>query len=604
MIDSAKRSGKSGLAAWIAATVCLVGNPARADGPSVVRVVKTASGLELTRDGHPFFIQGGGGDGPKAALAAAGGNSIRTWGIENAQKTLDEAQKNGLTVTLGIWLGHRRHGFDYNNADQVAKQVDEARKAVLKFKDHPALLMWGLGNEMESENGDDAAIWSAIENLAAMVRKLDPNHPTMTVVAELGGDRVKNIHRLCPSIDVVGINSYAGGASVPARYKAAGGVKPFVLTEFGPAGMWESPKTAWGAPIELSSTAKAESYTSVYQKAIAPKGLCLGSYAFTWGFKQEATATWFGLFLPDGSKVAGVDALTTLWSGKPPVDLCPAIDELKLIGPAEVEPGATIKATLKARDPEGSPLKVQWVLSQEVASYSTGGDAEAAPPSVSEAILRSDARGAEIKMPKGGGGYRLFVFVRDGHGGAAVANIPLFVKGPISIPRSRVAKLPFSLYDDNGGASPYIPAGFMGNTKAIKLDPACMEAPHSGKTCLRVDYTARTDWGGVVWQSPEGDWGDKPGGFDLTGARTLRFWAKGAHGGEVVSFSFGLLARDKKFFDTGSGKLDKVTLSRDWTEYTLPLTGLDLSRIKTGFSWSLASDGQPVTFFLDDVRFE
>ena len=207
---------------------------------AVVRVEKAADGFTLTRDGKPYFIKGGGGDGPMKALADAGGNSVRTWGAEKAGAVLDEAQKNGLTVTLGIWLGPRRHGFDYNDADQVAKQLEEARKAVLKYKDHPALLMWGLGNEMEGyDKGDDAAIWSAVDSLAAEVKRLDPNHPTMTVVAEIGGDRVKNIHRLCPSIDVVGINSYGGAASIPKRYKAAGGEKPFVLTEYGPPGMWE-----------------------------------------------------------------------------------------------------------------------------------------------------------------------------------------------------------------------------------------------------------------------------------------------------------------------------------------------------------------------------
>ena len=45
----------------------------------------------------------------------------------------------------------------------------------------------------------------------------------MTVIAELGGEKVKNLHRLCPDIDIVGINSYGGAASVPQRYRKAGG---------------------------------------------------------------------------------------------------------------------------------------------------------------------------------------------------------------------------------------------------------------------------------------------------------------------------------------------------------------------------------------------
>jgi Glycosyl hydrolases family 2, TIM barrel domain len=584
----------------------LASSVATAGGPSRVRVEKTATGFTLTRDGKPYIIKGGGGDGPMKALADAGGNSIRTWGAEKAGAILDEAQKNGLTVTLGIWLGHRRHGFDYDNADQVAKQLDEARKIVLKYKDHPALLMWGLGNEMEGyDKGADGAIWSAVECVAAEVKRLDPNHPTMTVVAEIGGDRVKNLHRLCPSIDVIGINSYGGAASIPKRYKAIGGQKPFVLTEFGPPGIWETAKTPWGAPIEMTSTAKGESYRKTYEQAIAPGGLCVGSYAFTWGFKQEATATWFGLFLPDGSKLAGVDVLTEMWTGKPPADRCPEIASLTITGSPELEPGATVKAALKASDPEGAALKVDWLLVGETARYATGGDAEAAPPSFRESVVRSTTTSAELAMPKGGGGYRLYAYVRDGKGGAAVANVPLFVKGPVEVPKAKVATLPLVVYGEASDPNPaYAPSGYMGNAKAITMDPASADRPHSGKTCLRVQYSAKSEWGGVVWQSPADDWGDRPGGLNLSGAKTLSFWARGEEGGEVVTFEFGILGRDKAFFDTATAKLDKVTLKPEWTRYAIDLKGRDLTRIKTGFAWVLAADGKPVTFYLDDVRFE
>ena len=39
-------------------------------------------------------------------LMAAGGNSIRTWSAEKLEPILDEAHKHGLTVTVGLWLGH------------------------------------------------------------------------------------------------------------------------------------------------------------------------------------------------------------------------------------------------------------------------------------------------------------------------------------------------------------------------------------------------------------------------------------------------------------------------------------------------------------------
>ncbi len=579
----------------------------RAGTPSVVRLEKTDQGFQLLRNGKPYFIKGAGGDGSRKLLVTAGGNSVRTWGADKLQPLLDNAHKQGLSVAVGVWLGHERHGFNYNDADQVAKQYEDVRQTILRYKDHPAVLLWGLGNEMEGyEKGDNAAIWSAINNLASLVKKLDPNHPTMTVVAEIGGDRVKNIHRLCPDIDIVGINSYGGAASLPQRYAAAGGKKPYVLTEFGPPGIWETTKNAWGVAPELTSTQKAERYREVYEKAVvASQGLCLGSYVFHWGHKQEATATWFGMLLPDGSRLGAVDVMTELWSGKAPANRCPVIRSLKLEGADQVEPGATVRATLDAADPEGDPLKVSWVLRSEVSSYSVGGDEETAAPSFPDAIVKADARTAEVRMPKGGGGYRLFAYVHDDHGGAAVANVTLRVKGPIIVPRGKPVKLPLVVYDEAGREQPaYVPSGWMGNTKALKLNENWQQQPHEGKSCVRIDYTGKDGWAGIVWQHPANDWGSRPGGWDLTGAKHLTFWARGEKGGETVSFEFGLLGRDKTFYDTGKGKLEKVKLTTQWQQFRIELDKKDLTRIKTGFVCTVVGTGEPLTFYLDDIRYE
>jgi hypothetical protein len=562
---------------------------------------------QLLRDGKPYFIKGGGGNSALEALVTAGGNSIRTWSTDNVGKQLDAAQKLGLTVTVGFWVGHARHGFDYTNAKQVEDQLDRAREAILKYKDHPALLIWGIGNEMES-GGDEnnAAMWSAVNNLAAMAHKLDPNHPTMTVVAEIGGKKVQHLQKLCPEVDIIGINSYGGIGSIPKRYKDAGGTKPYIVTEFGPAGIWESKKNAFGVVPEPTSTEKAERYAQAWRTAVLSQpGLCLGGYAFTWGYKQEATATWFGTFLPDGAHLGAVDALTEAWTGKPPANKCPEIHSLKVDGADDVDSGVAVHVTLDAADPENDPLKVKWVLQAENFVFGNGGDAEATPATFADALTQADLQAATVTMPKSGGSYRLFAYVYDNHGGAAVANVPLHVKGAVTLPKAKVAALPLIIYDEADRDPPsFIPAGWMGNAKAIQLDPKCETKPHSGKTCFRCDFTEPTGWGGVVWQSPAGDWGDRAGGFDLSGAKKMTFWARGEKGGETVTFLFGLFPREKRFFDTASGKLDKIALTPEWKQYEIDLAGKDLSRIKSGFAWSVAASGSPLTFYLDDVQYE
>jgi hypothetical protein len=281
------------------------------------------------------------------------------------------------------------------------------------------------------------------------------------------------------------------------------------------------------------------------------------------------------------------------------------IDSLRLQGAEEVDPGATITATLTASSPKADTLKVRWVLQQDVDDYNTGGDAEEAPPTFPAAIVASDVKSVEVKLPKEAGIYRVYAYVYDTHGGAAVANVPLRIKGTPAVRKGKPAKLPLVIYDEaEREGAPYAPSGWMGNGKAMKMDAECKDNPHTGKTCIRIEYQAKDAWAGIVWQSPANDWGAKAGGWDVSGAKHLKFWARGESGGEVVSFSFGVIGRDKRYFDTASGKIEKVELTKDWKEYTIELSDKDLTRIKSGFSFSLAGQGRPVVFYLDDIRFE
>jgi hypothetical protein len=407
---------------------------AAGDGPIGVRVEAVPEGgFRLTRGGEPYFIKGTGySNGPLSSVAKAGGNSIRTWGAEGLSQLLDEAQANGLTVCAGIWLGHERHGFDYGSTDQVARQLESARQVIERFKNHPALLLWGVGNEMEGR-GDNPAVWRAVEEIAAMIHRLDPAHPTVTVISEFGHDptKIRNLNQHCPSIDIVGVNSYGPVETLAERYRKLGGTKPYIVTEFGPVGWWESPKTAWGAAIEPTSTQKARRYASAYRSSIEGQPLCLGSYAFLWGWKQEVTATWFGLILPDGSRTAAVDVLTAHWTGRPPSNRCPTIESLGPEGSeAIVEPGATIELNLVASDPEKDALTASWELQAE-GTPRGGGDAEPDPPKFPDAVLDAEPAGARVKLPaEPGKAYRVFVTVRDGRGGAATANLAIKAKGP------------------------------------------------------------------------------------------------------------------------------------------------------------------------------
>ena len=588
----------------------LAGSNSVAQGEAVtVRLTQTQTGWQLERSGRPFRSQGAGGDGARELLARSGANSIRTWGVgDSTASLLDEAQRLGLSVTVGIWLGHERHGFDYSDYGQVSQQIEQVRSAVRQFRDHPAVLMWSIGNEMEGyEKGDNPAIWSHIEFLAREVKRLDPNHPVMTVVAEIGGNRVVAIHKLCPSVDVVGVNSYGGVVSLPERYRKAGGTKPYVVTEFGPPGVWEIKRNAFNAVEEWSSTAKADFYKRGYKAVHADQELCLGSYAFTWGAKQEATATWFGMLLPDGKRLAAADTMAELWTGQSPKNRCPGIESLRVAVKVDsvrsFAPKSQLSAELQAVDPEKDNLRVVWQLTEDSQNYVTGGDVQVSPEVFPDAITSSDNNSVQLTLPEWGGIYRLYAYVYDDHGGAAVANVPIKVDGPKRIRPARKAELPLTVIGEPLEKPAYFGAGWMGESKSIVMNEQSTERPHSGETCLKVEYSKPDGWAGVVWQNTPGDWGDLPGGLDLTGAKRLVFFARGKAGGETVKFSVGTIGPDKPYHDTARVSI-KVALKKDWTRYEIDLRKKDLSRLKSGFVWVVAGQGRPIAFYLDDVRFE
>ena len=80
---------------------------------------------------------------------------------------------------------------------------------VNQFKDHPAILMWEFGNEFnyhpEWFNNNIQNWYDQLENCAATVKSLDPDHPVSTGHGEVPSSQALNS---CPSVDVWGMNIY------------------------------------------------------------------------------------------------------------------------------------------------------------------------------------------------------------------------------------------------------------------------------------------------------------------------------------------------------------------------------------------------------------
>ena len=568
-----------------------------------VKIVKNSqNNWQLIKDEEPFYIKGAGGSDNLELLVESGGNCLRTWGIDdNFGDLLDYAHSLGLCVVAGLWLGQPRHGFDYSDPVALSKQKEKIKNDVLMYKNHPAILIWGIGNEMEGiEEGDDINVWKHVQDIAAMIKELDPDHPTMTVTAEIGGKRVEYVHEFCPDIDIMGINSYGGLPSIPQRYREAGGTKPYLITEFGPPGTWESAETSFGTPLELNSTDKADYYRYAYINGCQEEQeLCLGSMAFHWGSKLEGTATWYGMFLPTGEKLAAVDIMTELWSNNKPDNFCPAIESFNLVGSDVVESGDEVVINIDLSDPENDKLEVKWSVFEESPEYLIGEMSQWTPLELDKIIQKNSDSQAILKFINSGI-YRIFLIVKDGSGGSATANVPIKVNGEKKHP---YYKMPVAVYSDHY-PMPWFPSGWMGNYDDLNVIYDHKINPYSGENCIKVKYRAPGEWTGVAWQHPSNDWGELEGGYDLTGAKKLTFMAKGEFGIENVSFGIGLLDNDRAFSDTAFEKIEDVKLKQKWKRYTIDLKGKNLSRVKTPFYFIFSGPQQSVTFYLDDIYFE
>jgi hypothetical protein len=387
----------------------------------------------LYRNGEPYFIKGAGGYKYYDKLKECGGNSIRLWSPVGAKEYMDKAHELGLTVTLGLELGHERKGFDYNDKKAVKEQFERVKKEILEFKDHPALLMWGVGNEVD-QFANNFKVWDAVNDIVKFIHEVDPKHPTTTMMAGVPVKHIKEIKKRCPDLDILSINAFRWMEPVRKDITAAGWTGPYLIGEWGPAGYWESEKLPWGTFIEETSTQKAETCAERYKKAIADNSdRCLGSYVFYWGWKQARTHTLLSLFTEDGQETGLIDVLHEMWTGKERINKAPVIqpigiDNLLTYKGIYLKPSSQHTAYTDAKDPENDQLYYYWEIYHESKEKKEGGDVEAKPKALNDLLIKNNGKSLSFKAPEQEGPYRLFVVVYDGKNHIATANAPFFVK--------------------------------------------------------------------------------------------------------------------------------------------------------------------------------
>src|ERR1039457_493251 len=153
----------------------------------------------------------------------------------------------------------------------------------------------------------------------------------------------------------------------------------------------------------------------------------------------------------------------------------------------------------------------------------------------------------------------------------------------------------FYVYHDKGDRqNHFIPAGWMGDYGDLKINDAyTADIPKDGgRTAIEWTYSAKVsqgaNWTGVYWQAPANNWGEKAGGYDLSGYKRLTFWAKSDRPIKIAEFKVGGLTGEHA--DTDSVNIGPVDVTQTWAKYTIDLAEKNLSHIVGGFAWSASRD--------------
>lgn len=398
---------------------------------ATVSVRQTAQGYQLMCDQQPYEIRGVAGYTYLSALKAVGGNTIRTWDTEKIGEILDSAQLLGLKVIVGLPLPGSRE-FDYHDDRAVEAMLRSVLATVVRYRDHPALLMWGVGNEVVFYPNSLAklAVYRTLNRAARQIKATDPNHPTTTMLLYSRRGFILS-QFLLPDLDILSYNVFGRLYDFRNMLRWYVSQKPYLITEWGINGPWEEEQTSWGAPLENSSYGKYQQLIERNEQLIPKKdGACLGSLLFYWGSKFEITPTWFSAFTPRGNPTHMVDVVRTILQPSSAQTTAPQVAYVLLNqqgGRQNILASLEDTLVAKAVGESASRWSYQWEIRAESIAHESSLDEHLQPKPIPGLMLSEEADSCQFRAPKLPGAYRLYVYVSDDTGHTATANVPFYV---------------------------------------------------------------------------------------------------------------------------------------------------------------------------------
>lgn len=293
-----------------------------------------------------------------ALMRRVGINTVLGWdqpGFDRAM--LDVAQANGIGVIMHFELGK---GWPYEDAELRARLLGEIGAWVDEYRDHPAVRMWGVGNEVMLTMSDDEARQFAefYVDVYEKVREHDVTHPVIYREAE--DVRVPFFREafeaagVTPEGFVFGMNFYTPRiAEALTDWAAHGFDVPVLISEFAPAG--------------VPPSARADALQYMWSLIRPHERFVLGAAPYAWTIDgPEAVDRIFGLTDGQGRPVdPALGVLQRIYRGPVPSD-----EQLPVPAPVTPPPGLELDAAFAqamaraVAAPDFEPLDMEAVRAE------------------------------------------------------------------------------------------------------------------------------------------------------------------------------------------------------------------------------------------------
>jgi hypothetical protein len=205
-------------------------------------------------------------------MKEAGINTIRVYAPIDDETVLNKINDFGIKVIIGF--GYNQNGYFDILSGSFINYVE-------KYKNHPAILLWELGNEYnyhpEWFENDIKNWYLAMNEAAQLIHQKDTNHPVTTAHGDLPDSLALS---LAPNIDVWGLNVYRwdNPETIFEEWKKVSS-KPMYLSEAGGDSYMTISKAGYEKGI--NEKAQADATSKILNKTFSNLEVCSGVTLFS-----------------------------------------------------------------------------------------------------------------------------------------------------------------------------------------------------------------------------------------------------------------------------------------------------------------------------------